>query len=476
MSGNPPPVDLSTLFFTTTFYGDDRDSSMSLAFINELKRAAVVYDSSAHDRVIKIWAINLEADAAEWWSDGNVWSQKDKKDIEVVVTEFLKKWPGPETTKKKPHQLMEEFDRITLHDVDVGRIFLDDHGAELTYQLQFAKDLRKKAHAAGDSTNLMVKLAVRKFPPRLREAIGPTWTDILTWDELVTKVEAVSRARLEEVDAKMARDRDVDQRLRALSDKNTPANTTAVEPEAVAEQKPRSTTFATYSPRTVRSPYPRFPPTALPRSQPTTPRAQIRQQAAASSNPFLDVAPKTDKVIQLSHEDTPAGWRSFHYATRAWDEKWGTDTLPNAARPYPLQPGGVENGCWKCGKGGHYGRDCPAPEEDHVSNKEAHWRRSQLVSGGDHTPAQPRTPTQMRSRALFATPPASVNTPSPAFNRMRPPHLAATAGGIFALYDAEGIYVGDSDGGYTHQDDWEDGYAAGMRDAYQGNGDGSGAF
>ncbi|KAJ7236538.1 hypothetical protein C8J57DRAFT_1376632 [Mycena rebaudengoi] len=479
----PPAVDLSSLYFFNTFYGDDRDPATGPAFINELRRAAVVYDDIAHDRVIKMWAINLQAEAAAWWKDAAVWMGKNQKDIDTVVKEFEDRWPSPETTKKKPHQLMEEFERITLSDTDVGKLLLDEHGAETTYQLQFAKDLKKKARAAGDTNNLMVKHAIQKLPLRLREAIGPAWTDILTWDELVVKVEAVSRARLVEVDTKAAKEKEIEDAIRALTDGDTGRMPPTAATQSVEERKPQPATYIPYSPTVPRSPYPRIHPPVSPRNlmrTSATPRPQTPRRYPTNLDAFADVAPRTSKVIKLTFEDTISGWRDFQRATRDWDEKWGSETFPNQSRPYPLQPGGVENGCWKCGKDGHFGRDCSAPEEEHVNPKEASWRQSQLRGGRNdqfQTPAQPRTPPQIRSRLPFPIPSGPFDTPSPAFPRARPPHLANTANNVFAMYSADGFYVGDSDGGYTPVEEWEEGYAAAVHDLLgQGNGNGSSAY
>ncbi|KAJ7278707.1 hypothetical protein C8J57DRAFT_1304354 [Mycena rebaudengoi] len=418
----PPAVDLSSLYFFNAFYGDDRDPATGPAFINELRRAAVVYDDIAHDR---------QAEAAAWWKDAAVWMGKNQKDIDTVVKEFEDRWPSPETTKKKPHQLMEEFERITLSDTDVGKLLLDEHGAETTYQLQFAKDLKKKARAAGDTNNLMVKHAIQKLPLRLREAIGPAWTDILTWDELVVKVEAVSRARLVEVDTKAAKEKEIEDAIRALTDGDTGRMPPTAATQSVEERKPQPATYIPYSPTVPRSPYPRIHP-------PVSPRNLMRTSA------------------------TPRPQTPRRYPTNldAFADKMGLGNVPQPVAP-------ISPAARRCGE-----------RVLEVRERRSLWPSILAPIAASRRPKRPpRTPPQIRSRLPFPIPSGPFDTPSPAFPRARPPHLANTANNVFAMYSADGFYVGDSDGGYTPVEEWEEGYAAAVHDLLgQGNGNGSSAY
>ncbi|KAJ7939068.1 hypothetical protein B0H13DRAFT_2261083 [Mycena leptocephala] len=544
----------------------------------EPQRAAVIYDKSAHDRVITIWALFLEGEAREWWNDAGTWAGKDKADISVVAKAFEEQWPNPETSKKKPHQLIADFERITLRDTDVGVRLIDEHGVETTHELHFVRELKRRARLAGDSANLMVPQALAKIPARLGAALGEGYVDIQTWEALVEKTENLSRARLVQADERLKREREIEERLQAAEGRA--AATPAQQPDIV-EPSSQPMAYPSYIPRAPRStPSPRFPAlmTSPRRAGPTArPFASPRPDALDAA---ADITPMTSKVIKLSHENTVEGWASYTRAVADWDAKWGAHMLPNASRPYPLRPGTVEDG--KCGNEGHFGRDCTATDDQCLSHKETHWRQVKhrqnqqnqqpvpprtpvldkellshrrerllyikylldkeqwyllvfLSTGGRslfgmwsvavkpgllsgekaeiyfgelyspdphdrapklgcheglctrlytlmrrclHQPAQPRTPgpSAMRSRLNFPTPPQSFSTPSPAF-RQRPPHFSQPnfANDVFAMYDADGIYVCDSDGGYTpYASEWEEGYAAAQQDLfYQGNGGGS---
>ncbi|KAJ6622315.1 hypothetical protein B0H10DRAFT_1944702 [Mycena sp. CBHHK59/15] len=143
--------------------------------------------SSSRSSSMQIWVLCLEGKAKAWWEDVMVWMGKDQKDIKEVAKVFGEKWLNPKTMKKKPYQLMADFDCIMLSDADMGKRLFDERGAKTTYPLQLAKDLKKKVHAAGNCSNLMVPHAVAKIPLRLMEAIGLTCVDIQTWDDLRAK-------------------------------------------------------------------------------------------------------------------------------------------------------------------------------------------------------------------------------------------------------------------------------------------------
>ncbi|KAJ7136253.1 hypothetical protein C8R46DRAFT_1234786 [Mycena filopes] len=468
-------VDLSKLEFSAPFYGDDRDAENGFHCARELQKAAIVYDDAAHPKIIKIWALTFEGEAKAWWKDTAVWAGKDKNDIEVVVETFEEKWPAPSAAPKKQHEKMAEFMALTLMDEEVGRKHLDNLGAETTRHAWFVKELRKKAFAAGDTSakNLMLPQALLRLPPRLCKAIGDTCVDIQSWDELITKTEAVSRAKIDQVVADEKKEKALEERL-AKVEGRTP------EPAAIIQQSIDSPGRNSSAP-----PYQRpFTPNAYPFLSPTrpprTPVPIARLSAPTISvDPLDEVAPLTNKVIKLNHENTIQGWKEFQQAQRDWDEKWGANMLPIASRPYPLQPGGVEiggAGCWKCGRDeGHFGNSCPAPESDHVSPKEAHWRQTNLPRRGPSQP--PRTPVTIRSRTNptgfapvhFPTP-RTPGTPSPAFRRQGPPHISQpNFGNVLMVVDAEGNVYGEIDAQqFEAAGDWAE-----SGDYNSGNGSGS---
>ncbi|KAJ7130710.1 hypothetical protein C8R46DRAFT_1048817 [Mycena filopes] len=446
------------LEFSAPFYGDDRDAETGFHCARELQKAAIVYDAAAHPKIVKIWALILEGEAKAWWNDATIWAGKDKGDIDVVVETFEEKWPAPSASPKKQHEKMAEFMALTLTDEEVGRKHLDNLGAETTRHAWFVKELRKKAFAAGDTSakNLMLPQALLRLPSRLCKAIGDTCVDIQSWDELITKTkpfrkkEKALEERLAKVEGKTPEPATIQQSV------ETPSRTSSAPPY----QRP-FTTFLSPS---------RAPRTPLPVARLAAPTTSIE--------PLAEVTPLTSKTIKLTHENTVQGWKEFQQAQRDWDEKWGANMLPTASRPYPLQPGGAEiggAGCWKCGRDeGHFGRNCPAPETDYVSEKEAHWRRINLPQSGP--PQPPRTPITIRSRAnpnaplQFPNLQRTPGTPSPAYRRGVPPHIPPpNFSNILMVVDAQGNVYGELDA--QHFDaagDWDE-----YSEYYSGNGSGS---
>ncbi|KAJ7177152.1 hypothetical protein C8R46DRAFT_1030340 [Mycena filopes] len=407
-------VDLSKLEFSAPFYGDDRDAENGFHCARELQKAAI-------ER------------RRPWWKDAAVWAGKDKNDIEVVVETFEEKWPAPSAAPKKQHEKMAEFMALTLTDEEVGRKHLDNLGAETTRP--------RVAFAAGDTSakNLMLPQALLRLPPRLCKAIGDTCVDIQSWDKLITKTEAVSRAKIDQVVADEKKEKALEERL-AKVEGRTP------EPAAVIQQSidspSRNSSAPPYQRPFTPNAYPFLSPTRLPR----TPVPIARLSAPTISvDPLDEVAPLTNK----------AG-RSFQQAQRDWDEKWGANMLPIASRPYPLQPGGVEiggAGCWKCGRDeGHFGNNCPAPESDHVSPKEAHWRQTNLPRRG---PSQP---------------PRRLSPFAPAQIQPGPPHISQpNFGNVLMVVDAEGNVYGEIDAQqFEAAGDWAE-----SGDYNSGNGSGS---
>ncbi|KAJ7474659.1 hypothetical protein B0H11DRAFT_1331395 [Mycena galericulata] len=283
------PVDLSKIEFPSPFYGDDRDAENGFPFLRELQKAGIIYDDAAHAKVIRIWALTLEGEASAWWNDATIWNGKDRTKIDTVVAEFEKKWPAPSASPKKQHEKMAEFSAVTLNDEEVERKFIDNQGAESTRHVSFIKELMKKAYAAGDSNvkNLMLPQAIARIPPRLAKAIGDSCVDIQSWDELLTKTEAVSRARIEQVIAEEKKRKDLEERLLKVEGK-TP------EPAPAPVNNPIDTSerhSAAYSPRPYgagRFPFIASPARASPRPQ--TPRPTPPSQSL--SDPIAEATPR----------------------------------------------------------------------------------------------------------------------------------------------------------------------------------------
>ncbi|KAJ6485491.1 hypothetical protein DFH09DRAFT_1339767 [Mycena vulgaris] len=474
-------VDLSKVEFSSPFHGDDRDAESGFLLINELKKAAIVYDAATHPKIIKIWAISLQSEAKAWWRDTTNWAGKDKDNIDDVVDAFELRWPPPSAAPKKQHEKMAEFGAVTLADEEVGRKFLDSQGAESTRHVWFIKELIKKAYAAGDTNakNLMLPQAIARLPPRLSKAIGDSCVDIQTWDELLAKTEAVSRVRIEQVIAEEKRQKHLDERLLKIEGKApepAPANTST----ASIERDPPSPYPYQRAYAGPRYPYVSSPGRQLP---PFTPALTVTPASTPHFDPLAEVTALTSKTIKLTHENTVDGWKEFRQAERDWHDKWGADMLPTLSRPYPLQPGGSElggAGCWKCGQEGHFGRECTAPEKDCLSPKESYWRRSN-GQAQDRSPAPPRTPGTSRGRgsphspmARFPIPPRSPHTPSPMFRRQQPPHFRTPGDTVLMVVDEQGYYYGDVADSWPMYDpssEWVE--QAEYSSWYSGNGSGS---
>ncbi|KAJ7831517.1 hypothetical protein B0H14DRAFT_3713358 [Mycena olivaceomarginata] len=264
------PVDLSKLEFTAPFYGDDRDADTGFHFARELQKAGIVYDATAHPKIVKIWALSLEGEAKAWWKDAALWVGKDKNDIDVVIEAFERKWPAPSASPKKQHEKMTEFNSLSLSDEEVGRRHLDALGAESTRHVWFVKELMKKAYAAGDShtMNLMLPQALARIPPRLAKAIGDSFVDTQTWDELLAKTEAVSRAKIEQVIAEEKKQKSLEDRLAKIEGKTPEPATQATSPIDTPERTISPYQRPYTSPFTPSRPFPRVP-AARPLAPPT---------------------------------------------------------------------------------------------------------------------------------------------------------------------------------------------------------------
>ncbi|KAJ7783988.1 hypothetical protein DFH07DRAFT_764354 [Mycena maculata] len=458
-------TDISKVEFPYPFYGDDRDADNGFLHIRELQKNGIIYDDAVHAKLIRIWALTLEGEAKAWWNEAAVWAGKNKAEIDVVVTEFEMKWPAPSASPKKQHEKMAEFTAVTLSDEEVGRKFIDNQGAEFA----FVKELMKKAYSAGDSStkNLMLPQAIARIPPRLAKAIGDSCVDIQTWDELLVKTEAVWRAKIDLVVAEEKKQKELKMSLESRGQSSG----------AHARH---------YHAGHLRSRVGSLSPSILPgHPRPTAPAP------ATFSDPLADIAPLTSKTIKLSHENTVQGWKEYTQATRNWEEKWGANMLPTAARPCPLQPGGSElggAGCWTCGLDGHFGRECTAVAADRVPPKEAYWRQASQTQG--RSPAPLRSPIALRSGAhpnspipAFNLPPRTPHTLSPAYRHQPPPHFNQTNAhtgaddGVLMVVDSLGNYHGDVDPQvYTQGAEWEEVYGYYPGDYYLGNGNGSNGF
>ncbi|KAJ7808702.1 hypothetical protein B0H13DRAFT_1928317 [Mycena leptocephala] len=345
----------------------------------------------------------------------------------------------------------------------------------------FVKELMKKAFAAGDTNakNLMLPQALAKLPARLSKAIGDGCVDIQFWDELSAKVEAVSRAKIDQVVAEEKKQKLLEERLLKIEGK-APESAPASSPADTPEHEP-SNTYPYQRPFMAN----RYPVPSPARTAPHVPVARVTAPPAAL-DPLAVVMPLTSKAMKLMHENTVQDWKEFRQEERDWDDRWGANMFPTAARPYPLQPGGTELGAaswWTCGHDGHFGRDFTAPDADRLSAKESFWRQSNQSQSQGHPPAAPRTPITLRSRAYpntlmaglsFVTPPRAPNTPSPAFRRQPPPHMSqpnflAPANNVLMVVDTQGNHYGDIDPSQMYGE-WEEMHPDIY---YSGNGSGS---
>ena len=108
------------------------------------------------------------------------------------MEEWGKRWPEKKRRTKLQHEKVSEFKELTLEDNEVERKITVD-GDVVYAQVEFVQQLRKKARVCGDQ-NLMVSQGIAKLPPHLCEALGLSYVDFNTWEELVDAVMALSPA------------------------------------------------------------------------------------------------------------------------------------------------------------------------------------------------------------------------------------------------------------------------------------------
>ena len=403
------------------FYGDESDEKEALNHITQLRFACRTRDPVVHDIIIDLFSFTLLGPAQDWWQDQAVWTGKDKVDYTVVVGEWMKRWPAKQRRTKLQHEKVSEFKELTLEDNEVGRKIMVD-GEEVYAQVEFVQQLRKKARACGDQ-NLMVSQGIAKLPPRLCEALGPSYVDFNTWEELVDAVVALSPARIELADQVLTtRDK-----VNALFSSSARSNTPPLQ-------------YTSPQPQQTYQPYFSAPRFQQPRNSWSPPRTPMVQNSPPT-DPYGEITPKSAKEVKLEHEDTKEGWQGYARAIEDWNEKWGSDAQPTPARPYPIRPNAPPLGdvcCWNCGGKDHMAGSCPTDRSQYLPEKEREWRRQQR--GGGRLPRNtfqtprggfPQTPTRgvaryasqspFRPRFPYAVPatPATPQGPiaAPNFNR-----------------------------------------------------------
>ena len=158
-----------------------------------------------------------------------VWAGKNKSDYEVVVEEWGRRWPEKKRRMKLQHKKVSEFKELVLEDNEVGRKITVD-GDVVYAQVEFVQQLRKKARACGDQ-NLMVSQGIAKLPPHLCEALGPSYVDFNTWEELVDAVTVLSPARIELADQALATKEKVNVLFASSRGSSTPPQYSSPQPQ-----------------------------------------------------------------------------------------------------------------------------------------------------------------------------------------------------------------------------------------------------
>ena len=214
------------------------------------------------------------------------------------------------------HEKVSEFKELTLEDSEVGRKIMVDR-EEVYAQVEFVQQLRKKVRACGDQ-NLMVSQGITKLLPRLCEALGPSYVDFNTWEELVNAVVALSPARIKLADqALTTRDK-----VNALFSSSVRSNTPPLQ-------------YMSPQPQLTYQPYfssPRFQQPCNSWSPPRTPMVQN----SLPTDLYGEITLKSAKEVKLEHEDTKEGWQGYARAIEDWNKKWGIDAQPTPAQPYPM--------------------------------------------------------------------------------------------------------------------------------------------
>ena len=366
------------------FYGDDSDKKEALNHITQLRFTCRTRDPLVHNVIIDLFSFTLLGLAQDWWQDQAVWTGKNKADYTVIVSEWMKRWLAKQRRTKLQHEKVSEFRELALGDSEVGKKIMVD-GEEVYTQVEFVQQLRKKARACGDQ-NLMVSQGIAKLLPCLCEALGPSYVDFNTWEELVDAVVALSPARIELADqALTTRDK-----VNALFSSSERSNTPPLQYTNPQPQAPYQPYYSS----------PRF-------QQPWNSWLPLRTSIAQSSplvDPYGEITLKNAKEVKLEHEDTKEGWQSYARAIEDWNEKWGSDVQPTPARPYPIRPNAPPVGevcCWNCGGRDHMAGSCPTDRSQYLPEKEREWRRQRRGGGRIprntmQTPQEgfPQTPTR----------------------------------------------------------------------------------
>lgn len=321
-------------------------------------------DPLVHNVIMDLFSFTLLGLAQDWWQDQAVWTGKNKADYTVIVSEWMKRWLAKQRRTKLQHEKVSEFRELALGDSEVGKKIMVD-GEEVYTQVEFVQQLRKKVRACGDQ-NLMVSQGIAKLLPCLCEALGPSYVDFNTWEELVDVVVALSPARIELADqALTTRDK-----VNALFSSSERSNTPPLQYTNPQPQAPYQPYYSS----------PRF-------QQPWNSWLPLRTSIAQSSplvDPYGEITLKNAKEVKLEHEDTKEGWQSYTRAIEDWNEKWGSDVQPTPARPYPIRPNAPLVGevcCWNCGGRDHMAGSCPTDRSQYLPEKEREWRRQRRGGG-----------------------------------------------------------------------------------------------
>ncbi|KII83899.1 hypothetical protein PLICRDRAFT_58059 [Plicaturopsis crispa FD-325 SS-3] len=445
------------------FRGNDDD--LPAAFVHWATYRNAAEEATEEEwkkKIVDAFGRTLTGEARTFWFSKSTFPEDELRyDLDYAESKWTAKYCDEVGDGDTAELRFQEYKAKTLKDEDVGAFGKDALGVKAFKHTHFAREKRRLAIAAGETGRDAVETALKGLPKTLQEALGQEIYAIRDWDAFVSALELLSPWQINDARKKMSATTDPKPAREAGS---TPPSDQPTLWHAKDNQPPPSIPIPLqqhmaytpyYQPRTPRLGYASFTPRGTPPT-PSTPRG-----------------PRTAKVVQIAHEDNAEGLRGYQNACGAWSEKW-EDQAPGPFNPYPITPGNApyedRDACDRCGKSGHFARDCtaehPAPHLEQETRRA--FRRASMAQRGltstPYTPAGPGrgrglgTPFQMRT-------PISNNTWAPTFS-FQPP-ASPTPGPMRSMnliqrVDEYGPWWEVMDGGYYEGEYYDSGNGSGL--------------
>ncbi|KII83197.1 hypothetical protein PLICRDRAFT_180600 [Plicaturopsis crispa FD-325 SS-3] len=320
-------------------------------------------------KIVDAFGRTLTGEARAFWFSKSTFPEDELRyDLDYAESKWTAKYCDEVGDGDTAELRFQEYKAKTLKDEDVGEFGKDALGVKAFKHTHFAREKRRLAIAAGETGRDAVKTALKGLPKTLQEALGQKIYAIRDWDAFVSALELLSPWQINDARAKTS----------AITDPKPAREAGSTSPSdqptlwhAKDNQPPPSIPIPLqqhmaytpyYQPRTPRLGYASFTPRGTPPT-PSTPRG-----------------PRTAKVVQIAHEDNAEGLRGYQNACGAWSEKW-EDQAPGPFNPYPITPGNApyedRDACDRCGKSGHFARDCTA--EHPAPHLEQETRRAERL-------------------------------------------------------------------------------------------------